>query len=159
MHSRRTRVACRLSCFLAALLCVPAYASAQTPAVVRSTADSGAGSLRQLIANAPWGGIVMLGPELAGRTITLQSTLVVDKQIFILGDSAPGAAISGNDAVRIFDFGANGAACNARPLLYGVRLVRGKAPAGEYGGAIRTCAWQVELARVTIEDSSAERGG
>jgi hypothetical protein len=78
----------RILYFLAALLCTPVYVSAQTATVVRSTADSGPGSLRQILADAGWGGVIMLGPELAGRTITLQSTLVIDKQIFILGDSA-----------------------------------------------------------------------
>src|SRR6188474_125310 len=46
---------------------------------VTNTNDSDAGSLRQAIADAVSGDTITFSPSLSGQTITLASTLVIDK--------------------------------------------------------------------------------
>ena len=69
--------------------------------------DSGAGSLREAIALANPGDIIELDPSLAGRTITLNSQLVIDKDLTIVGlvdaDNNPNLTISGNNTHRVFE--------------------------------------------------------
>lgn len=63
------------------LIATVASAQAQATLWVTSAADSGAGSLRQALADAAPGDTVRVGPELSFRTITLASPLVVDKNL------------------------------------------------------------------------------
>lgn len=76
------------------------YAVTQT---VTNTNDSGAGSLRQAIANASSGDTILFDPALAGQTITLLTTLTITKDITIDGTGLdPRIEISGGNAVRVF---------------------------------------------------------
>ncbi|MFN8496084.1 MAG: family 16 glycosylhydrolase [Caldilineaceae bacterium] len=71
--------------------------------IVTSTADSGAGSLRQAINDVCFDGTIGFAPSLAGQTIGLTSTeLTLKKPMVIDGAGAPGLTISGTDAVRPF---------------------------------------------------------
>jgi beta-glucanase (GH16 family) len=69
---------------------------------VGTAADSGPGSLRQLLTALPAGGTVSFAPVMAGRTIALTSgPLVLSKAVTIDGAAAPGLVLSGNDADRV----------------------------------------------------------
>lgn len=81
---------------LAALF--PAHAG-----VVLNTADSGAGSLRQVIADAVVGETITFDAAVHGQTIVLTSgELTIDKTLTITGPGADLLTISGNNASRIF---------------------------------------------------------
>ena len=70
--------------------------------IVTSNADSGAGSLRQTIADAAAGDTITFDSALSGQTIILASTLTLDRNITIDGSSlALSITISGNNAVRV----------------------------------------------------------
>jgi len=69
---------------------------------IRSTANSGPGSLRNVLAALPAGGTVSFAPTLAGQTILLTSgPLVLSKDVTIDAAAAPGLTLSGNDADRV----------------------------------------------------------
>src|SRR5215831_6272567 len=72
--------------------------------MVTSTADSGAGTLRQAIADAAAGDTIEFGLSLSyPATITLTSeTLLIDKNLTIQGPGAPALTVSGNHAGRVF---------------------------------------------------------
>jgi predicted outer membrane repeat protein len=94
--------------------------------VVTSTADSGAGTLRQALVDLCPDGVITFAPELTASgpaTITLTSgELTVDKAVTIDGPGAAQLAISGNRVTRILfiDIG-------ARAKLAGLTLRDGKA--------------------------------
>jgi hypothetical protein len=69
---------------------------------VTTNADSGPGSLRQLLAALPAGGSVGFAPALAGQTISLTSgPLVLSKNVTIDAAGAPGLVLSGNGSDRV----------------------------------------------------------
>jgi hypothetical protein len=87
------------------LLALPATLPARAGTLtVTNTDDSGAGSLRQMIADAAPGDTITFAPALAGQTITLTlGTLVIAKDLSIDGSSlSTPVTVSGNDAVRVF---------------------------------------------------------
>ncbi|NTV51705.1 MAG: T9SS type A sorting domain-containing protein [Candidatus Firestonebacteria bacterium] len=69
---------------------------------VTSTADSGAGTLRQQIANAGNGDIIDFNLTYPA-TITLASTLAINKSLTLAGPGAANLTVSGNNACRVFD--------------------------------------------------------
>ena len=90
------------------LFAIGGRAHAATLTVV-NTNDSGAGSLRQAIADAALGDSIDFAPALSGQTITLTTgELLIAKDLSITGP-AGGIEISGNHASRVFkiDGGAN----------------------------------------------------
>jgi predicted outer membrane repeat protein len=97
------------------------------PTVVTSLADSGPGSLRQIITDAPPGSTITFGVT---GTITLSSGIGINKNLTITG---PGAALtlSGNNATRIFETFAP-ATVNFKSL----RITGGYAPGGFDAGAL-----------------------
>src|SRR5262245_29240619 len=71
--------------------------------IVTSTNDIDSGSLRQAIFDAVSGDTITFNASLAGQTITLGSTLVVDKNLTIDGSSLiTKINISGNNNVVVF---------------------------------------------------------
>ncbi len=71
---------------------------------VTNTKDSGAGSLREAIADANSGDTITFNSSLENQTITLTSgQLEIDKNLTIDGASSPGLTISGNNASRVID--------------------------------------------------------
>lgn len=71
---------------------------------VTTNADSGAGSLRQAIANAKAGDTIEFSSTLANKTITLTSgQLSINKNLIIDGTKAANLTISGNNASRVFE--------------------------------------------------------
>lgn len=98
--------------------------------LVVNTADSGAGSLRQAIADAPDGSSIILEPTLSGQTITLTSgPIVIDKSVFLSASNLPaGLTISGGNAIRIFNVTEEGSL-----QLIALTLRDGRAPTGASG--------------------------
>ena len=77
-----------------------AQAASQT---VFNTNDSGAGSLRQVIADAAAGDTIVFDSSLSGSTITLASTLELTKNVTIDGSALTSPiTISGNSTVGVF---------------------------------------------------------
>ncbi len=69
---------------------------------VTSNANSGAGTLRQAIADSANGGTIDFNLP-AGATITLGSTLTINKSLTIVGPGVSRLYVSGNDLYRVFD--------------------------------------------------------
>lgn len=113
---------------------------------VTSTADGGAGSLREALGSVCRGGTVRFDPALAGQTITLGNELTARGDVTLEGAGAPGLALSGADTARVLVVEA-GASATLRDLTirdgYGFQL----------GGAIIVNG-QLLLERVTVEGSS-----
>jgi hypothetical protein len=74
------------------------------PTLVTNNADSGQGSLRDIIIRACPGSTITFDPSLNGQTITLTSgELLVNKSLTIQGPGANLLTISGNNASRVFN--------------------------------------------------------
>lgn len=70
---------------------------------VENTSDSGAGSLRDVIACAAPGATITFAPALSGQTITLTSgEIAINKNLTLTGLGAMNLNISGNNSTRIF---------------------------------------------------------
>lgn len=100
-RSKRTVVLGGL--LLGVLVAPSAFGSTVT---VTNTDDSGPGSLRDAIAISAPGDTIDFGVT---GTITLSSTLVIDKDLTISGPGAASLSVSGNNSVVVFvtDFGTN----------------------------------------------------
>src|SRR6266496_2080888 len=73
------------------------------PVSVTNSSDSGAGSLRQAIADICSSGIINFDSSLSEQTINLASTVVITKNLSIDGSSFAGKiSISGNNNIRVF---------------------------------------------------------
>src|SRR3954468_3656383 len=140
-------------CFWSAPLYVFAAVCTTNP-VVTNTSDSGAGSLRDVLATACDSSTITFSNSTSGgatnfydgtaRTITLTSgELLLTRNITITGPGSDQLAISGNDASRIFFIkpGAPGAtsgppATSIGVDLSGLALVHGKAKGGNGESAV-----------------------
>ncbi len=122
---------------------------------VTTTADSGAGSLRDAIQNACIDGTINFGSSLAGQTITLTSgQIVLNSTLTISNTQASGLTISGNNNSRIFDIRSSG-----NVTISNLILINGNAGT-EFGGAIRVLTdGQLTLLNSTVRDSQARAGG
>ncbi len=107
---------------MAASLCLKA-----ATITVANTADAGPGSLRQAIANAALGDIISFADSLSGKTITLNSTLVINQSMMAIQGN--GLTLSGNDAVRIMSIHGSG-----QVVLSRLHFTRGRD--GDSGGAL-----------------------
>ncbi|MGM0452304.1 MAG: FG-GAP-like repeat-containing protein, partial [Thermodesulfobacteriota bacterium] len=131
---------------------------------VTHTGDSGAGSLRQAIADADPGDTITFADTLAGDTITLTSGAVtIDEGLTLDGDldddGAPDVTVSGNQNSRIFTIDDGDAAAYADVTLDGLVLTDARLDASEdLGGAVLTRE-DLVLRDSVIRDSSAYMGG
>lgn len=106
----------------------PAHAGTWT---VTSTADSGAGTLRQAILDASAGDTITFDSTMAAQTITLASTLTIDKSLILDATAAP-ATVSGNNAVRVFSINSG-----SDVMMKGLTITKGiLAGANESGAGI-----------------------
>ena len=134
--------------------------------VVTSTADSGAGSLRQIIADACDNSTITF--DIAGdgpHTITLTTgELVIAKNLTINNDSGETITISGNNASRVFNINTG-----MTVAILDLTLTNGKAADGadggagvggfgEDGGAILNDG-TLTLTRVNVTNSRSGNGG
>jgi hypothetical protein len=121
--------------------------------IVTNANDSGAGSLRQTIANSSPGNGITFDPSLAGQTITLSSELVVDKNLVIDGSSlASMINISGNNSVRVFRVTAG-----VTVVMNSLSLKNGKITGN--GAAISNSGGTLTLTHSLISDSNATADG
>ena len=91
-------------------------------ATVLNTNDSGAGSLRQAIADITGCGTISFDSSVFAtpQTITLTSgTLVINKDLAIQGPGANLLSISGNDASRVFEHSSEGSTLNGMTIRNG----------------------------------------
>jgi hypothetical protein len=70
--------------------------------VVTTIADSGAGSLRQMVAGAGSGDLINFAPALSGQSIVLGSPISVTTSLAIVGPGAGLLSLSGNHTSQIF---------------------------------------------------------
>jgi hypothetical protein len=71
---------------------------------VMNTNDSGVGSLRQAIADICPGGTIVFDASLSGQTITLDSILVVNKELAVDGSALVSKiSVDGNENVPVFE--------------------------------------------------------
>jgi hypothetical protein len=91
--------------------------------VVTTNADSGAGSLREAIANACDGSTITFANSVVSP-IVLASELAIDKNLTIQGPGANALTISGNNAVRVFNIGSVNPAIDV--TLSGLTIANGK---------------------------------
>jgi hypothetical protein len=102
-----------------------ATAGASTLTVLNAL-DKGAGSLRNTIAGANNGDIIVFDPSLAGQTITLTSgQLSIKQDLSIEGLGADSLTISGNDVNRVFDI-----AEGTTVTIAGLTITHGAATSG-----------------------------
>ncbi|MBD2072292.1 hypothetical protein H6F93_33005 [Leptolyngbya sp. FACHB-671] len=126
---------------------------------VSSTANDGAGSLRQAIANAKAGDTIKFAPNLAGQTITLRSQLEVSpgKNLTIDGADAAGLTISGNKTSRAFYVNSN----QDFPTSLTVKnlAVADTYTADRGGGILATHKGNVAVENVRFNNNVADKGG
>ena len=131
--------------------------------VVTNTADSGAGSLRQAIADATDGASITFAAGLDGSTITLTSgqSLLIHKSLRIDASARiyGGITVSGNHAVRVFEVVGlvEGVAGTATVEFIGL-TIKGGQTAGN-GGGILNFDGTLVLADTTLSGNSAALGG
>ncbi len=129
--------------------------SGQAYPIVLNTNDSGPGSLRQTILNAPGSAIVTFDPVLSGQTIVLTNGQIILKTNVFIEGPAGGIFISGNGASRVFQVNSGTAAIMA--LL---TITNGNAGSGNFGGAINIGGGaQVEAIGCTFTGNSSSQGG
>lgn len=116
--------------------------------IVTNANDSGAGSLRQILADAPPGSTITFDNALSGATINLASTLVLTKNVTIDGSAlAAQVTVSGNNVCRQF-YIRTGAVVEMKNLT--LKNGNGSTPGYDiHGGAIA-----VETGQLTVLDSN-----
>lgn len=155
---------------VAAALIAAAPAAAEVH--VTSSADSGAGSLREAIEVAAPGETVTIDP---GVNPVLSTEIKIDKSLTIRGQGASATTISGGGVTRVFNVGSVTPGIAVR--IEGLGVAEGRAsdgangapepastPAGNGspgggGGAIRNSANQLELVNVALTKNVAGNGG
>lgn len=122
--------------------------------IVQNNADSGAGSLRQAVLSAVSGDTIVFSSSLAGQVITLVcGEIAVNASIAINGSGAPGVAVDGASANRIFNIGPN-----APVTLTALTLQRGFSSGN--GGAVAAGAGSpLNLTNVNVISSTAAGAG
>ncbi len=104
-----------------------AYAVCPLTVTVTNTNDSGAGSLRQAIADVCAGGTVNFG--VAGTITLTGGRLVINKSLTINGPGAPSLAVSGNNTTGVFDINSGN-----NVTIFGLTIRDGNVPFADGGG-------------------------
>lgn len=119
--------------------------------------NSGAGSLREAIANAKSGDTITF---CVTGTITLGSVLTINKNLTITGPGAGTLAVSGNDATQVFQFDDSSGALTA--TISGLTIEHGNAGSG-YGGCINleplNPTTTLHLTDCVVSNGTAFQGG
>ena len=122
--------------------------------IVQNNADSGTGSLRQAVLSAVTGDTIVFSSSLTGQVITLVcGEIAVNASIAINGSGAPGVAVDGASANRIFNIGPN-----APVTLTALTLQRGFSSGN--GGAVTAGAGSpLALTNTSVISSTAAGAG
>ncbi len=134
---------------------------------VLTSGDSGFGTLRSAVQQAPAGGTILFNSAIAGKTITLKSEIVLGQAISING-SGSNITISGNNSNRIFLVPS---AATGNISLNGLTLENGLAQGGSggasqfggggaagLGGAMLVMGGNVSVAGVNFTNNQAQGG-
>ncbi|MGI0491216.1 Calx-beta domain-containing protein [Alkalinema pantanalense CENA528] len=135
------------------------YAGVLAVVTVTNTNNSGAGSLRDAIANARTGDTIAFSSSLANQTITLSSQLDIPagKNLIIDGAAAAGLKISGNNATRILQLNSN---VDFPTSLTVKNLAMVNGSTRDRGGAITTThKANLTVENVTFSNNTADKGG
>ncbi|HVC69509.1 MAG TPA: choice-of-anchor Q domain-containing protein [Acidimicrobiales bacterium] len=125
-------------------------AEAATPSVINCN-DSGAGSLRQAVADAAVGDTITFGPTLSCSTITLTGgNLVLSKDLTISGPGAANLTVSGGGTTTVFRVGPG-----VTVTISGLTV--DDATSANAGGAIVNQGW-LTLRNCTVSGSRAPGG-
>ena len=121
---------------------------------VSTTADSGSGSLRVVIAQAKNGDTIHFASKLSGKTIALKSGhLSLNKDLIIDGSSAAGLTISGSRKSRVFQLEKK-----KKATIKNLTIANGKT--NDAGGGINTRHESVlRLENVDINNNTSALGG
>jgi hypothetical protein len=144
---------CRIlfATFLSAL-CLIALSTQAATITVTNTNDSGAGSLRQAIADASVGDTIAFGSSLNGQTIALTSgELLVNKSVTINGPGSDNLTVDGNHASRVFHVSAA-----VTVTISGLTIANG---ASDNGGGIFNEHADLTLSNCTVSGNSASISG
>ncbi len=117
---------------------------------VQNVDDSGAGSLRQAIADLCDGGVIDFAAGLSGQTVTLTSGELSLTQTATITSSVP-ITISGNNASRMFNIDSSGVI-----TLTGLTLRDGNA---DFGGGIHNNGGTLAIASSRIFSNTATESG
>ncbi|MBI5641676.1 MAG: Ig-like domain repeat protein [Nitrospirae bacterium] len=140
-------VSASLACLLILLPLATANAATLT---VTNLNDSGAGSLRQAIADASSGDTINFN---VNGTITLSSRLSIDKNLTITGPGATSLTISGNNTVQVL-YVSPGITLNLNNLT----VANGNAGTSE-GGGLNNNVGTVIINSCTFANNTAFNGG
>lgn len=121
---------------------------------VTNANDSGAGSLRQAIADTCSDGTITFDPALSGTTIPLLSQLTLSKNVTIDGSAlATPITISGGGTVRVFYVN-----LNVTAAIKSFKIINGNPGATSDGGGIYNYG-TLTLTNSTLSGNSAQFGG
>ena len=120
---------------------------------VTNNADTGAGSLRQAIANVCVSGVIRFDATYfsAARTITLDSELSIAKNLTIDGADVASPIISGNNTVRVFNITSSNVTLNNLSISNGSSATD--------GGGIYNDGSTLTITNSTLSGNSAIRDG
>lgn len=152
MISPSTTISSKVSLCLA--LSVTAHAA---DLIVTNTADSGTGSLRDAIASAAGGDVILFDPALDDATIILTSGSlnISDLELTIDASGLPsGIVISGNNSSRIFYISGNLSEVTLSHLT-----LRDGREAASHGGGLFAAGGQLTMSGCTISDCYALYNG
>ena len=121
--------------------------------VVTTAADSGPGSLRNVIAEACPGSTITFDPGLTGDTILLFSEIIIDKELEIHGLGMDALFISGQEITRVFSADIVGAI-----LIRDLSIVDGYVFEW-FGAGITHSAGELTLQSVRFKNCNATWGG
>jgi hypothetical protein len=130
-------------------LCLIALSTQAATITVTNTNDSGAGSLRQAIADANDGDTVEFG--VTGMITLITSELLVDKSITLSGPGATNLSVDGNGSSRVFHINSGKTA-----TISGLTIANG---ASDNGGGIFNEHADLTLSNCTVSGNSASLSG
>lgn len=140
---------------------IGAYELQNTVVFVTNDADAGAGSLRQTIADAPSGAMILFSQTFFNqpRTIALQTGLVFTKSVSIVGPGSGLLTIDGENRAGMRLLTVDGGSISVQ--LSGVRLTRGNmSTVGQGGGgALFVRNASATLTDVVVENNRAADSG
>jgi len=153
MQTKLTALVVRLTLIFMLLAALTGSATAATNTVTNLN-DSGAGSLRQAIADAAPGDTITFA---VSGTITLTSgQLVVNKDLSLSGPGAASLSISGNTNIPLSSRVINN---SAHLTISGLTILHGDAGVGDGGGILNAASGVLTITNSVIMDNNAQKGG
>lgn len=128
------------------------------PWQVTTTDDTGTGSLRQTIADAPAGSVITFTPGLAHRVITLGGELVVNKSLTLDASGLTGGLTLKANASTASPFRVLSVTSGASVTLDSLTLTGGVTTTG-FGGAVLAEGNSLTLRRCLLTGNTASYGG